>query len=283
MKIAVTSASGKLGGAIIKALIQEIGKENVVGIARNTAKAAHLGVEVRKGDYNNREDFNEALQGIDKVLLISGMDKPEKRIAQHQNVIEAAKQNDVQKMVYTSIIGDEKNTAFSPVVQSNRQTEDDVRNSGMNFIIGRNGIYIEPDLEYIDTYIKEAGIINCAADGKCGYTSRQELGYAYSQLLLNDNLIGKTLNLVGELITQSQLADYINQVYGTTLSFKNISVEAYKKERQSALGDFLGTIIAGIYEGIRNGANDVTSDFETAAGRPHKSALELIQHYRLAN
>ena len=283
MKIAITSASGKLGGAIIKALIQEIGKENVVGIARNTAKAAHLGVEVRKGDYNYREDFNEALQGIDKVLLISGMDKPEKRIAQHQNVIEAAKQNDVQKMVYTSIIGDEKNTAFSPVVQSNRQTEDDVRNSGMNFIIGRNGIYIEPDLEYIDTYIKEGGIINCAADGKCGYTSRQELGYAYSQLLLNDNLIGKTLNLVGELITQSQLADYINQVYGTTLSFKNISVEAYKKERQSALGDFLGTIIAGIYEGIRNGANDVTSDFETAAGRPHKSALELIQHYRLAN
>ena len=283
MKIAVTSASGKLGGAIIKALIQEIGKENVVGIARNTAKAAHLGVEVRKGDYNNREDFNEALQGIDKVLLISGSDKPERRVAQHQNVIEAAKQNSVQKMVYTSIVGDEKNTAFSPVVQSNRQTEDDVRNSGMNFIIGRNGIYIEPDLEYIDTYIKEAGIINCAADGKCGYTSRQELGYAYSQLLLNDNLIGKTLNLVGELITQSQLADYINQVYGTTLSFKDISVEAYKEERQSALGDFLGTIIAGIYEGIRNGANDVTSDFETAAGRPHKSALELIQHYRLAN
>ncbi|WP_405326406.1 NAD(P)H-binding protein [Leeuwenhoekiella sp. LLG6367-2.1] len=283
MKIAVTSASGKLGGAIIKALIQEIGKENVVGIARNTAKAAHLGVEVRKGDYNNREDFNEALQGIDKVLLISGMDKPEKRIAQHQNVIEAAKQNGVQKMVYTSIIGDEKNTAFSPVVQSNRQTEDDVRNSGMDFIIGRNRIYIEPDLEYIDTYIKEDGIINCAADGKCGYTSRQELGYAYSQLLLNDNLNGKTLNLVGEGITQSQLADYINQVYGTTLSFKNISVEAYKEERQSALGDFLGTIIAGIYEGIRNGANDVTSDFETAAGRPHKSALELIQHNRLAN
>ena len=283
MKIAVTSASGKLGGTIIKALIQEIGKENVVGIARNTAKAAHLGVEVRKGDYNNREDFNEALQGIDKVLLISGMDKPEKRIAQHQNVIEAAKQNGVQKMVYTSIIGDEKNTAFSPVVQSNRQTEDDVRNSGIDFIIGRNGIYIEPDLEYIDTYIKEGGIINCAADGKCGYTSRQELGYAYSQLLLNDNSNGKTLNLVGEGITQSQLADYINQVYGTTLSFKNISVEAYKKERQSALGDFLGTIIAGIYEGIRNGANDVTSDFETAAGRPHKSALELIQHNRLAN
>ncbi|MEQ9262583.1 MAG: SDR family oxidoreductase [Owenweeksia sp.] len=280
MKIAVTSASGQLGAAITKALIKEIGKENVVAIARTTSKAAHLGVEVRKGDYNSREDFNKALKGIDKVLLVSGMDDPQKRIPQHRNVIEAAKQNGVHKIVYTSIVGDDENTAFSPVVQSNRQTEEDVRNSGLEYVIGRNGIYIEPDIEYIDTYIKEGGIINCAADGKCGYTSREELGDAYAQMLLNDNLNRETLNLVGEPITQKELAEYINKVYGTSLSFKSISVEDYRKERQAALGDFLGTIIAGIYEGIRSGANNVPSDFEKAAGRPHKSALEMIKTFK---
>lgn len=282
MKIAVTSASGQLGSAITKALIQEIGKENVIAIARTPKKAAHLDVEVRKGDYNSREEFNEALKGVDKVLLVSGMDEPQKRIQQHRNVIEAAKQNGVHKIVYTSIVGDEKNTAFSPVVQSNRQTEEDIRNSGLDFVIGRNGIYIEPDLEYIDTYIKERGITNCAADGKCTYTSRLELGFAYAQILLNNDLDGQTLNLVGEAITQNQLASYINQVYGTDLTFTSISVEDYKKERQAALGEFLGTIIAGIYEGIRNGANDVPSDFEKAAGRAHKSPLEMIQTYKNA-
>lgn len=30
----------------------------------------------------------------------------------------------------------------------------------------------------------------------------------------------------------------------------------------------MGTVIAGIYEGIRDGANDRPSDFD-AAGRPH--------------
>lgn len=280
MKIAVTSASGQLGAAITRAVIREIGKENVVAIARTPSKAGHLGVEVRQGDYNSREDFNEALKGIDKVLLVSGMDEPRKRIRQHRNVIEAAKQNGVRKIVYTSIVGDDENTAFSPVVQSNRQTEEDVRNSGLEYVIGRNGIYIEPDLEYIDTYVKEGGIINCAAQGKCGYTSREELGVAYAQMLLNDHLNGETLNLVGEPITQNELAEYINQVYGTSLSFKSISVEAYKKERRAALGDFLGTIIAGIYEGIRSGANNVPSDFEKAAGRPHKSTLEMIQAFK---
>ncbi len=279
MKIAVTSASGKLGASIVKHLVRLIGKDNVIGIARTPEKAKHLGVEIRKGDYNNREDFNSALKGVDKVLLVSGMDEPQKRIEQHRNVIEAAKQNGVQKIVYTSIVGSETGTAFSPVVNSNRQTEEDVRNSGLQWIIGRNGIYIEPDLEYVDTYVKEGEIRNCAADGKCGYTSREELGFAYAQMLYNDKLNNQTYNLLGEAITQTQLAEYINEVYKTDLKYTSVGVDEYKQERQEALGEFMGTVIAGIYEGIKNGANEVPSDFESAAGRSHKAPLEMITDY----
>lgn len=279
MKIAVTSASGQLGTAIVKTLIKEIGKENVVAIARTPDKAKGLGVEVRKGDYNNRKDFDIALKGVDKLLLISGMDDPQKRIQQHRNVIEAAKQNGVQKIVYTSIVGNESETAFSPVVKSNRQTEEDVRNAGLQWVVGRNGIYIEPDLEYIDTYAKEGEIRNCAGEGKCGYTSREELGFAYAQMLLNDMHNGSTYNLVGEAITQTQLAEYINKVFKTNLKYTAVSVDAYETERKEALGDFIGTIIAGIYEGINNGVNDVPSDFKKAAGRSHKSPLAIIENY----
>jgi NAD(P)H dehydrogenase (quinone) len=74
----------------VKQLIKETGKDNVVGIARTPENAKHLGVEIRKGDYNNRPDFDKALQGVDTVLLVSGMDEPQKRIQQHSNVIEAA-------------------------------------------------------------------------------------------------------------------------------------------------------------------------------------------------
>jgi len=279
MKIAVTSASGQLGSAIVQSLINEIGHESVIAIARTPENAKFHGIEVRKGDYNSRAEFDKALQGVDKVLLVSGMDHPDKRIQQHRNVIEAAKQNGVQKIVYTSIIGAETSTAFSPIVQSNRQTEEDIRNSGLAYVIGRNSIYIEPDLEYLDNYIEEGGIINCAGDGKCTYTSRDELGYAYTKMLLNEEHNGKTYNLCGEGITQKQLAEYINQVYKTNLKFSSISIDDYKKERQEALGEFMGTIIAGIYEGIRNGVNDLPSDFATASGRPHLSPLAMIENY----
>ncbi len=280
MKIAVTAANGQLGSSIVNELIKALGKEHVVGLVRSPEKVAHLGIEVRKGDYNSREDFTSGLKGIDAVLLISGMDKPENRIVQHRNVIEAAKRNGVKKIVYTSIVGDENKSAFSPIVRSNRQTEKDVRESGLYWAIGRNGIYIEPDLEYIETYVKEGEIRNCAAEGKCGYTSREELGFAYAQMLLNEEHNGQTYNLVGDSITQSELAESMNRVFQTKLSHHSLSIEAYEQERKAELGDFIGSVITGIYHGIKLGVYDVPSDFEKVAGRPHKSVLEMMEVYK---
>ncbi len=271
LKIAVTAASGNLGAEIIKAGIGLIGKENVIGLARTPSKAAHLGVEIRRGDYNSRDDLKKSMQSIDTVLLVSGNDEPTKRIDQHRNVIEAAKTVGVKKIVYTSVQGAEEGTTFSPIIKSNRQTEEDVRNSGLEWVIGRNGIYIEPDIEYIETYKKLGGIYNCAGDGKCGYTTRTELAYAYARMLTEEQHKGKTYNLHGEAITQYQLADYLNLVFGTNLIYKPITVQEYRQDRITELGQFIGNIIAGIYEGIRKGKFDNPSHFSEAAVREHQS------------
>ncbi len=277
MKVAVSAANGNLGSAIIKQLVLDIGGNNVIGIARTPDHAKHPGIEIRKGDYSSKEDFVRALDGIDAVLLVSGMDHPDKRIEQHRNVIFAARETNVKKIVYTSIIGAEKETAFSPIVLSNRQTEEDIKNSGLDWVIGRNGLYIEPDLEYIDNYVTRGEIYNSAGEGKCVYTSRKELAVAYSKMLLENQHNRQTYNLAGEAISQTQLVEYMNKLYHTKLVYRPASVEEYTQERQNELGEFMGTIIGGIYEGIRNGALDVESDFLKAAGRPHKSPLDMIQ------
>ena len=281
MKVAVTTASGQLGSAIIRRLKKVIGAENVIGIARAPEKATSLGVEIRKGDYNNKEDFLSALRAVDAVLMVSGMDHPEKRIQQHRNVIEAAKETGVKKIVYTSIIGAEEGNAFSPIVTSNRQTEEDVKNSGLQWAIGRNGIYIEPDLEYLETYKKEGGIINCAAGGRCGYTSRDELAYAYSKLLTQEELQANTYNLCGELVTQQQLTEAINKAYDIDLKYISIPVDEYIEKRRAALGEFLGTVIGGIYQGIRTGKYEEQSDFSKVAGRAHQSLDEMIREFMI--
>lgn len=279
MKYAVTAASGNLGSAIIELLKKEIGSENVIGIARTPEKAKHLGVEIRKGDYNSKSDFIAALKNVDAVVLISGMDHPDKRIQQHRNIIEAAQENGLKKIVYTSIIGSEKGNAFSPIVASNRKTEEDIRNSNMQWAIGRNGLYIDADLEYVENYKKEGGVINSAADGRCAYTSRQELAYAYFKLLINSELNFGTYNLFGEPITQVELTNAINKSFGTNLTYKSIPVEEYTNQRKAALGEFLGTVIGGIYEGIRNGSFDGKSDYFKVCERKHKSVFEMIEEF----
>ncbi len=271
MKIAVTAASGQLGGAIVYALVTLISKENAVALARTPEKAKHLGVEVRRGDYENRAELQASLQSVDTLLIVSGMDAPDKRIDQHRNVISAAKEAGVKKIVYTSVQGAEQGTAFSPVIQSNRQTEQDVRESGLEWVIGRNGIYIEPDIEYVESYKKLGVIVNCAGNGKCGYTTRDELAYAYAKMLTEDKHNGQTYNLNGESLSQYQLADFISTAFDTQLEYQPMSVAEYREDRIAELGEFIGTVIAGIYQGISEGKADNPSHYERAAGRPHIS------------
>ena len=270
MTIAVAAASGKLGSEIVRALLVP-GGQNVVALARSPAKAEHLGVEVRPGDYNSPAELEQSLRSIETLLLVSGMDEPSKRIEQHRNVIRAAKTAGVRKIVYTSVQGAETGTAFSPVVQSNRQTEKDVQESGLEWAIGRNGIYIEPDVEYVDSYVKAGCIANCAGDGRCGYTTRPELAFAYARMLTEDRHDGRTYNLHGDALTQMQLADHLNLAFGTDLNYRDLTVEEYRRDRVAELGEFMGEVIAGIYAGIRMGAMDNPSHFSAASGRDHQA------------
>lgn len=271
MKIAVTAASGHLGAEIVNALLKIHPKSDLVALARTPQKAAGLGVEVRAGDYENSAELEKSLTGVDTLLLVSGMDDPKKRINQHRNVINAAKKMGVQKIVYTSIQGAEEGTAFSPVVQSNRQTEQDIKDSGLDWVIGRNGIYIEPDIEYIDNYKRVGEVFNCAGEGLCGYTTRPELAYAYACMLTQNTHNGHVYNLNGEAISQTTLSEYLNAAYDTHLTYHPMTVEAYQATCSAELGEFLGTIIAGIYQGIRDGKANNPSDYQQATGRAHQS------------
>lgn len=265
MRYAVTAVSGQLGQEIARKLIERTDRASVIGLARTPGNVTELGIKVRPGDYDQPDALRTSLAGVDALVLVSGMAPPEDRIGQHRNVIEAAKAAGVGKIVYTSIQGPEVGTVFSPVVQSNRQTEADIRASGLDWTIGRNGIYIEPDVEYIDSYRAKGEIANSAGGGKCGYTTRSELAHAYAALLTRNELNGQTFDLNGTPITQAELTQYMNATYGTALTYRSMPAEDYVVDRTAELGDFIGPIIGGIYDGIRRG------DYEAATGRPHQS------------
>jgi NAD(P)H dehydrogenase (quinone) len=189
MKVAVTAASGRLGHAIIKYLRAEIGAENIVAVVRSPDKVRWPDVDTRRGDYHSIDEMTAAFAGIDTVIMISapvviGTD----RVSLHRNVIESAKRSGVRKMLYTSVIGNgkEEGTMFFATQQVNRQAEYDLQASGLEWIVARNALYLELDLNHIRRAGETGVYQNNAADGRCGYLTIDELAYATAKLAIDD-------------------------------------------------------------------------------------------------
>ena len=74
-KIAVTGASGKLGGATIEFLLQrQVTPGDIIAVVRDPTKAVALaerGVEIRRGDYTDPQSLENAFRGIDRLAFIS--------------------------------------------------------------------------------------------------------------------------------------------------------------------------------------------------------------------
>ncbi len=91
-KIAVTGASGKLGGATIEFLLQrQVTPGDIIAVVRDPTKAVALaerGVEIRRGDYTDPQSLENAFRGIDRLGFVSTSALGEERLLHHGNVVE---------------------------------------------------------------------------------------------------------------------------------------------------------------------------------------------------
>ncbi|MCN8282249.1 NAD(P)H-binding protein [Escherichia coli] len=141
--IAITGATGQLGHYVIESLMKTVPASQIVAIVRNPAKAQVLtaqGITVRQADYGDEAALTSALQGVEKLLLISSSEVGQ-RAPQHRNVINAAKAADVKFIAYTSLL----HADSSPLglADEHIETEKMLADSGIVYTLLRNGWYTE--------------------------------------------------------------------------------------------------------------------------------------------
>ena len=110
--IVITGATEQLGRAVVKQLAKRVAAERIGVFVRDERKAAGLkeqGVKLFVGNYDDFAALDQAMRGVEKVLLISGTEQ--NRIQQHQNVVDAAQWAEVQLIAYTSRAVKGKDTA----------------------------------------------------------------------------------------------------------------------------------------------------------------------------
>jgi len=230
-----------------------------------------------------------ALQGIDTVVMISApVTTGTDRVAMHGNVIAAAKAAGVDRIIYTSVIGngDEADTMFADTARINRITEQALADSGLKWAVARNALYLDLDLGHIIKANSTGGVYrNNGGDGRCGYLSIDELAYAIARLAADDQKHGRIYNLTGENQTQADLIRLANEVFGLDVRYEPISVadniERFMAEPSIASrGEEVARMLTGCFECIARGAYDVPSDYEAAAGRPAKSIRQQMEEIR---
>lgn len=289
MNVAVTAASGRLGHAILHHLRADPAVDEIVAVARDPARVRMPGADIRAGDYADTASMARALAGVDSVILISApVVEGTDRVALHRNAIAGARRAGVGRVVYTSVIGNgaEDDTLYGPTQRVNRVTEADLGEAGLEWAVGRAGLYLDLDLMHVRRAATTGGVYrNPGAAGRCGYVSINELAFGFERLATNDEVRGEVLNLVGETLTQAELVALIAEVFGVDVRYERISAEDniarfMEDPRIAARGEGVARMLTGCFEAIARGAFDVPAHFERAAGRPARSVRAMLTALR---
>lgn len=225
MKIAVTGATGQLGSQVVEQLKSRVSNENIVALVRDTEKAANLGVETREFDYSRPDNLSKALNGIDRLLLISGTEFGQ-RSAQHKNVINAAKEAGVKWIVYTSVL--HADTSHLNLAAEHVETEEILTNSGIEFTILRNGWYSENYTASVPGAVGGGAFLGSAKDGKISSAARADYAEAAAIVIANETHKGEVYELAGDdFYTLTDLAAMISEQTGKNIPYNNLPEEEY--------------------------------------------------------
>ncbi len=283
MTIAITAASGRLGHAILRELARQGLARDTVAVARDPRRVQVAGVESRAGDYGSLAGMTAALAGVDTVVMISApVAGGSERIPLHRNVIEAARRAGVRRVLFTSVIGNgrEMDTLFGPTQRVNRQTEADLQSSGLEWVVGRNGLYLELDVIQMRKAAETGVYSNPAADGRCPYITIDEIACAYARLAVDGQQAGQIYNITSENLTQAELVGLACEVFGLDVRYEVMSDDACIEKFRRLMperGEAVAHMLTGCFQSIRAGAFDVPSHFREAAGRPPKTVRQMLE------
>ena len=253
--IAITGATGQLGHYVIESLMKTVPASQIVAIVRNPAKAQVLtaqGITVRQADYGDEAALTSALQGVEKLLLISSSEVGQ-RAPQHRNVINAAKAADVKFIAYTSLL----HADSSPLglADEHIETEKMLADSGIVYTLLRNGWYSENYLASAPAALEHGVFIGAAGDGKIASATRAD--YALTQL-------------AAELTKQS----------GKSVTYQNLSEADFAAALKSVgLPDGLADMLADSDVGAsKGGLFDDSKTLSKLIGRPTTTLAESVSH-----
>jgi NAD(P)H dehydrogenase (quinone) len=294
-KIVITGASGQYGRAATDRLIEQGLAGQLILITRTPAKLADRvaqGCTVRYGDYDKPETMAAAVQGADKMLLISAT-RVGARVIQHKAAIDAAAAAGVKHVLYTSFIGIDDPANPAEVRHDHIETEKAMRASGMAWTMLRDAHYADAMILMAGPNVLATGRwYSNSGDGREAMVWRDDCVASAVAALTTPGHENKVYNITGpDLQSFDEVAALITQVTGCPVEHVKVDDEG-----QYAIFDAMGIprrpvddqYVSGIPwnsddmvsfgRAIREGFLAMrTDDVERLTGRPARSVRQMIE------
>jgi NAD(P)H dehydrogenase (quinone) len=206
------------------------------------------------------------------------------RLSHHQNVIDAAKETGVQHLIYTSFQRNNE-TETSPlwmVAQSHIQTEKWLKESGIEYTILRNNLYMDFLPAFIgENVLKTGGIYLPAGQGKVSAVLRSEMAEAAANILTTNGHEGKEYNFSNtEAVSYPEMAQWISEVSGKQINYTSPSAEDYAKTLQNfgVPAEIIGLFSSFAVAQAEGELALVSTDLENLLGRKPTSVKDFLNY-----
>ncbi|MES0882930.1 SDR family oxidoreductase [Roseibium sp. SCP14] len=225
--IAVTGANGQLGRLVLKYLV-ELTDQPLRALVRAPEKAQDLAsgqISVVRADYNDPTTLPGSLEGVERLLLISGSEIGN-RTAQHAAVINAAKEAGVTFIAYTSLLNAPKSSLV--LAAEHIETEQILQQSGIAHVILRNGWYLENFAGTIAAALEHGAVIGASGDGRYSAAAREDYAQAAARTIAGQDLSSRAIELAGQpSLSLSELATELSRQTGWDIPFNNLPEAEY--------------------------------------------------------
>lgn len=229
--VLVAGATGRQGGAVVRALLQRPETWQVRGLTRNPhgpqamALTAH-GVEMVHGDLADPATLEPAVAGAYAVFSVQDFRTagPEGETRQGINLADIAKASGVQHLIYTSVGGADRRSGV-PHFESKCRVEEHIRSLGIPASILRPTSFMEgfagrPVVRSLALGMFAGAFppnkpLQMIATGDIGI-------FARIMLERPDEFLGRALELAGDELTITQIVDIISRVTGKRIRYPRI-------------------------------------------------------------
>jgi uncharacterized protein YbjT (DUF2867 family) len=224
--IVVCGATGKQGGAVLDALLEQ-GIWKVVAISRDTVgkKARELrdkGVSVLQADLADKSSLIDAFKNAYGVFSITMPMTPKGKIdteiewQQGQNIVEACVANSIQHLVLSTVMYIEEGQEHTlTYIRRKVDIENLVQQKNVPYTFLCPGSFMDDfGGEYMP--VKKNVITGMAAnDAKIPHIACRDIGKIAALAFADpDQFLGKKLNLVGDFISGDELAAIATKLSG---------------------------------------------------------------------